>query len=48
MSFVEQYPLVVSASVLSVVQYLYTALAVGGARVKYGVKAPATTGKYEY
>ncbi|KAG2381744.1 hypothetical protein C9374_006128 [Naegleria lovaniensis] len=47
-SLIQQYPLVVSATLINLVQYLYTGFRVGGARVKYGVKAPATTGHPEF
>ena len=46
MTLIQQYPLVVSATLINLVQYLYTGFKVGGARQKYGVKAPATTGRY--
>lgn len=44
MSLVEKYPLVLSASAVNLLYYIYTALRVGNARIKYGVKAPAVTG----
>ncbi|EFC50040.1 predicted protein [Naegleria gruberi] len=44
----ETYPLVLTASVLNLIYYIFTALSVGSARVKYGVKAPAVTGNLEF
>ena len=43
---VEKYPLVLTASAINLLYYIGTVLHVGRARVKYGVKAPAVTGKY--
>lgn len=48
MSFVEDYIYTVAGTLAVFFYYAATAMSVGSARYKYGVKAPATTGHIEF